>query len=215
MGGRGQSLGRYDSYDGGSGKRLEFYDLTSKYSNYTLHEFENDIRGKANEYIGVFDKDGKLIAAGTSYNKNSVALPMFVDWSKVETLTHNHPNGGDRGIGGTFSDADVENAGAFDVNTRAVAKGKGEHTYILNKRKDSTPNQRSGIQRYSEGFYGKGNIDNVNNNIDKYVAKKKAQGKTATDKEKNIVGIGSYKKYWRKQTEKYGWDYVESKKPRW
>ena len=88
----------------GEGSRATaFYDKTKRFANMSIHEFENAIREKSVEYVGLFDKDGKLVVAGTSNNKGAVAIPtMHPDFEKAVTLTHNHPNGDKRVIGGLF-----------------------------------------------------------------------------------------------------------------
>lgn len=77
FGGRGADSGYSgDASTGGDGRKVSrFYDKTDKYKGMTMHEFENAIRDKKTEFIGIYDKNGKLIVAGTSGNKGSVAVP--------------------------------------------------------------------------------------------------------------------------------------------
>jgi hypothetical protein len=216
MGGRGQALGIFEVF-GGNGEELKFYDKTKQFSGLSLHEFEDKIRDKDVEYMGVFDKDGNLMIAGTSYNEGNVSFPMdVVDWSKAETFTHNHPNGGDRGIGGSFSGKDVSNAAKYNINVRAVASGKGEHTYILNKNREITSSDRKGLEKYIAKNYRTSKDfarrDKARNTLIKNVT---AKGRTPTEAEKSAAWLGMNKKNWKNRLEKYGFTYAESKKPRW
>lgn len=46
---------------GDEGSRVRaFYDKTEKFANMSMHEFENAIRDKSVEYVGLFDANGNL-----------------------------------------------------------------------------------------------------------------------------------------------------------
>lgn len=130
-GGRGASSSYGgDRNTGGNGRPMKFYDKTNKYQGMSKHEFENAIRDKTVEYIGVFNDKGELIVAGTSYSPNAVGVPTnHPRWNEVHDLTHNHPykpaNEPNRTIGATFSTADVENHIALDI------KGETRQTKTL------------------------------------------------------------------------------------
>ena len=135
FGGRGANSGYgQGTSTGGEGSRVSaFYDKTKKYQGMSIHQFENAVRDKSVEYIALYDKDGKLIVAGTSNNKGAVVIPTgHPNFKDAVTLTHNHPYKGRRIIGGSFSGADVQNhlRFGFKGETRAVSNGPNENTYI-------------------------------------------------------------------------------------
>ena len=138
-GGRGASSSYGgDQNTGGTGRRMKFYDKTQKYQGMSKHQFENAIRDKTVEYIGIFNDKGELVAAGTSYSPNAVSVPTnHPRWNEVHDLTHNHPykpaNEPHRTIGASFSTADVTNHVMLGIKgeTRAVSNGPNENTYIF------------------------------------------------------------------------------------
>ena len=112
FGGRGSSssYGKEGINTGGTGKPMRFYDKTKIYKGMSVEEFERRTRNRKNEYVGLYDDNGKIIIAGTSYNKGAVAIPTtHPSFKKVNSLTHNHPYHGERQLGGSFSGADVYN----------------------------------------------------------------------------------------------------------
>lgn len=113
-----------------------YYDVTKKYKNNNLQQFEDMIRNENVEYAGVFSPSGKLIQAVTQYQRGQSVIPksMLIPGA---TFTHNHPHGQvesgiTRRVGGAFSEADIVTFthGKFG-QIRAVANGVNEHTYIL------------------------------------------------------------------------------------
>ncbi len=216
FGGRGADSGLAGGVSTSGRKVSRFYDLTDKYKGYSVHEFENAIRDKPTEHIGVFDKDGKLLVAGTSGNKGSVAVPTsHEEFKNAYTITHNHPYQGGRVIGGSLSGADVQNHLSFGLkgDTRAVSNGPNENTYIFRARQGVKQNATRMAQiahdadtRYSQ-IYAK--------NIKKVTEKLAKQGKTLGDKSEQ-VGIGAMKRVWKNaKVERYGYEYVEVNKARW
>lgn len=225
MGGRGGASGFDTGTSTGADRKsgAKFYDRTAQFEGMTLHEFENAIRDKKTEYIGLFDKEGKLIVAGTSGQKGSVAVPTgHPEFSKTVTLTHNHPSAHGRGIGGTFSEADVINHAWLQVKgaapslqqTRAVASGKGENTYIMRNGAKANVNhllQTAQLIDKSNTMSKTGN--KVLDAVKATVALK--YGKTLSSVEQNMVYLGALKRIWKDRASKSGFDYIEVKKSRW
>lgn len=201
----------------GEGSRATaFYDKTKRFANMSIHEFENAIREKSVEYVGLFDKDGKLVVAGTSNNKGSVAIPtMHPDFEKVVTLTHNHPNGDKRVIGGSFSPADVGNHIRLGLSgeTRAVASGPNENTYIFRAKKGARQNSAkmlTAVDKVKKEYKSR-----AQKSVDSVRRKLATKGKTLNGKD-NQVYIGTAKRMWKDSgMEKFGYEYVEVKKKRW
>lgn len=164
-GGRGASSSYGgDRNTGGTGKPMKFYDKTKSFQGMTKHEFENAIRDKTVEYIGVFNDKGELLVAGTSYSPNAVGVPTnHPRWNEVHDLTHNHPykpaNEPNRTIGATFSTADVENHLALDIKgeTRAVSNGPNENTYIFRAKAGAKQNKNAFLKhsQKSEGVWNR------------------------------------------------------------
>lgn len=217
MGGRGAKTDYGTITTGSDGAKATFYDLTDKYKDMPLHEFENLIRDRKHEYIGLADEHGNIIIAGTSYKEGSVAVPQnHPDFNKARTLTHNHPRNKERPIGATFSDADVINHAILSnvVNqTRAVSSGKNENTYIL-KAGNGKINP-AGLHKYASNISKK--MDRIANEAIQKASKKFAkQGKKLTRSQANQIGLGSIKRVWKgDNVKKYGFDYIEVKKARW
>lgn len=219
MGGRGASSSGKSSGSLGTGRGGGmFYDRTDKFQGMSLHEFENAIRGKSVEYIGVFDSGGKLALAGTSYNKGSVTVPArdprFPQNDAV--ITHNHPSGGGRGLGGTFSEADIKMLAQTNAKSiRAVANGRGEHTYIMQKSTTRTADTH-GLARAVQNVETSGAMKAAGNKALDTVRKKfKASGKTLTTEQTNSIYLGGMKNVWRDVANKNGYDYVPLKKAPW
>lgn len=218
FGGRGADSG----YGGGtstSGKKTggsRFYDKTSKFKGMDLHEFENAIRDKKTEYIGIFDKDGNLIIAGTSGNKGSVAIPSnHPDFSKIHSLTHNHPYSDGRIIGGSFSEADVQNHLRLNIpgETRAVTNGPNENTYIFRAKKGTKQNVNGMVVTASK--VGRDYKSQAQKALDKVNKKLRKQGKSLNGKT-NQVYIGTAKRLWKNaNVDRYGYEYIEVRKKHW
>ncbi len=221
MGGRGSSsAGKHGKTGGGigaggsNGRGGAFHDKTQQFAGMSLHEFENDIRGRSTEYIGIFDENGKLLVAGTSNSKNHVTLPTLpqgTDYSKL-TLTHNHPSGNGRGLGGTFSPADIENHARLGLKqTRAVANGKGEHSYIITTTPGANPD---GLKNFAAGA-GSAMRNRGNAYVAKVEKKFSANGQKMPLELYNKVYLGSQKKFWTGEAEKNAYQYVTLKKASW
>lgn len=221
-GGRGAS----SSYGGdkntaGDGRPVKFYDKTQKYQGMSMHEFENAVRDKSVEYIGLFDGDGNLIVAGTSNNPHKVAIPSnHPRFKEAQSLTHNHPykpaDDPNRTIGASFSEADVRNHVIFGFKgeTRAVSNGPNENTYIFRAKPGAKANSTA-MLKVASGFeakFHKGATTQLNK-VTKRLAK---QGKKLTPGQRNQVTLGAAKKVWKSHAvEKAGYEYIEVKKARW
>ena len=199
MGGRGANSGYGTGTNtGGSGSRVTaFYDKTKKYQGMSLHEFENAVRDKTVEYIALYDKDGKLVVAGTSYNKGAVAVPeRHPKFKDAVTLTHNHPYQGGRIIGGSFSGADISNHLHLGLKgeTRAVSNGPNENTYIFRAKSGAKQNQKkmNDIINQAEKDYSTKAPQN-RARVEKKLAK---QGKSLNGRG-NQVYIGTMKRLWK------------------
>lgn len=218
MGGRGASgAGKHRKISGttASGKPGRFNDMTSNFAGMSLHEFENAVRGKSTEYLGGFDKDGNLIIAGTSGKKGAVIVPTgHPDFSKITTITHNHPSDANRPLGGTFSEADVKILGRYSQlnSMRAVASGKGEHSYIMQKSSSGKANP-SGLKNAALSAEMTNKLSAMGNSA---VAKaRKNVGRPLTTAEYNRVFIGGMKNAWSDIAKHNGYDYITLKKAPW
>lgn len=215
MGGRGAfssggGMGGGTGAGGANGKGGIFYDKTSQFSGMSLKQFEDNIRGKSVEYVGLFESEsGQLIIAGTSNSKGHVAIPAMpagTDYSKI-TLTHNHPSGAERGnIGGTFSPADVENHARMGfAQTRAVTSGTGEHAYILRTTANSDSSKLlKNIPNVESNIRSKGNalVKIVEKNI----------GTKLEKSQQTAVYLNSLKRMWAKAATDAGYEYYVQKK---
>lgn len=221
-GGRGAS----SSYGGdkntaGDDRPVKFYDKTQRYQGMSMHEFENAVRDKTVEYIGIFDSDGNLIVAGTSNNPHKVAIPSnHPRFQEAATLTHNHPykpaDDPNRTIGASFSEADVRNHVLFGFKgeTRAVSNGPNENTYIFRAKPGAKTNSTA-MLKITSGFEKKFNREATAqlNKVTKRLAK---QGKQLTPGQRNQVSLGAAKKVWKSYgVEKAGYEYIEVKKSHW
>lgn len=218
FGGRGTDSGFGGEMDTGDGKKrvTRFFDKTDKFAGMSIHEFENAIREKSVEYIGLFDKDGNLLVAGTSNNKGAVAIPTnAANFKDAVTLTHNHPNGGKRIIGGSFSDMDVKNHLRlnFKGETRAVANGQNENTYIFRAKAGAKQN-REKMMRIARTV-GQKYESEAQKTLNKVRKDLSVKGKSLGGKD-NQVYIGTAKRLWKKSgLEKAGYEYIEVNKKRW
>lgn len=221
MGGRGSnSAGKHGGIGGGvgaggsNGRGGVFHDKTQQFAGMSLHDFENEIRGKSVEYIGIFDENGTLMVAGTSNSKGHVALPDLpqgTDYSKL-TLTHNHPSGNGRGLGGTFSPADIKNHAEFGFKqTRAVANGRGEHSYIITTMPNANP---AGLKNFASNA-GTAMRNRGNALIAKVQKQFDARGQNVPLELYNKLYLGSQKKFWAGEAEKNGYQYIALKKAPW
>ena len=221
-GGRGAS----SSYGGdkntaGDGRPVKFYDRTDKYRGMSVHEFENAVRDKTVEYIGLFDDKGNLVVAGTSFNPHKVAIPTsHPQFKEAQTLTHNHPykpvDDPNRTIGASFSDADVRNHVmlGFKGETRAVSNGPNENTYIF-RAKPGAKQNNAAMLKFTNEF--KGRFDKkANANLNKVNKRLAKEGKKLTEGQRNQVALGAAKRVWKNHAvEKAGYEYIEVKKSHW
>jgi len=219
MGGRGQATKYGQGNMSGDKRNLTFYDHTDKYKGMPLHEFENKIRDRKHEWIGLTDENGNIVIAGTSHNSGSVAIPKnHPDFNKARTLTHNHPYDSERPIGATFSSADIKVHATFNnlfTQTRAVSGGKNENTYII-KSKSGAKQSPQKLYKYAQSM----TQSKLNTIMDKSISKAKkkfdAKGKKMTTAQMNQIGLGSIKKVWKNEKiNMFGYDYIEVKKARW
>lgn len=219
FGGRGADSGYGGGTHTGGGRRgpTRFDDKTKQFQGMTIHEFEEAIRDRKVEYVGIFDKDGQLVVAGTSHNKGAVAIPVHHPEFKSRgyTLTHNHPYYEGRTIGGSFSEADVQNHLGLGLKgeTRAVTNGPNEFAYIFRARKGAKLNTKGMMKAVSRvgkdyGPTGQRTLDSVNKRL-------KAQGKTLNGKEGQVI-IGAAKRLWKAaNVGQYGYEYIDVTKKRW
>ena len=218
FGGRGADSGYGGGTHTGGGKRgpRTFDDKTKQYKGMSIHEFEAAIRDKKSEYIGIFDKDGQLIVAGTSHNKGAVVVPTnHPDFSKAYTLTHNHPYYENRVIGGSFSEADVQNHLRLGLKgeTRAVTNGPNEYAYIFRAKQGAkldTTGMVSAASKVGNKYASTGQkaVDEVRKRL-------KAQGKSLNGKD-NQVYIGAAKRLWKAaNVGQYGYEYIDVTQKRW
>ena len=221
-GGRGASSSYGgDKTTGSDGKPLKFYDKTEQYRGMSLHEFENAVRDKPVEYIGIFDGDGNLIIAGTSHHSGRVSIPdRHPKFKEAQTLTHNHPykpaDDPNRTIGASFSEDDVRNHVLFGLKgeTRAVTNGPNENTYIF-RAKAGTKQNKLAMIRYAKEFKARFDYKSVVT-LDKVNKRLAQQGKRLTEGQKNQVMLGAAKSVWKSHNvEKAGYEYIEIKKARW
>lgn len=222
MGGRGAASGAKGGAKNGkisgtnaSGKSRIFYDRTEHFKGMNMHEFENAVRGRATEFLGGFDKDGKLVVAGTSNSKGSVVIPTgHPEFNSITTITHNHPSNSARPVGGTLSEADVKVLGTYkNLNSmRAVASGKGEHSYIMQKSAGKTANH-DGLRADAIAAERSGKLAKMGQEAAaKYT---KSVGRPLTSAEHAAAYIGGMKKAWRDIAGRNGFDYIPLKKAPW
>lgn len=220
MGGRGSAsaAGKGGGKIAGTnaqGQARVFYDRTARFAGMSMHEFENAIRGRSHEYIGGFDDNGKLIVAGTSNSRGSVVVPTgHPEFSRITTLTHNHPTDSTRPLGGTLSEADVKILGRYsNLNSmRAVASGRGEHSYIMQKSSGKTANH-AGLMAAAIRAETSGKLAAMGRQaVIKY---QKNVGRTLTQAETNQAYIGGMKNAWNAIARQNGFDYVRLKKAPW
>lgn len=222
MGGRGSNIGG-TVFDGGGGRSAAFYDHTDKFRGMSLHDYENVIRNRKQEWIGVADEEGNIVVAGTSGRKGSVAVPTnHPDFNKGYTLTHNHPHDGGRGVGGTLSEADVYNAAeltdkGFGGGTRAVAGGDNEFAYIIKPsqtRKVNPAKLTSYVARVQKNSTMQKRGDKVLKKVEREMKKR---GRTMSIEDKNTAYLGGMKSTWRNSKSVYnaGFDYIEVNTPKW
>lgn len=218
MGGRGSTSGAGKGKISGTnafGQPRVFYDKTSNFQGMSMHEFENAVRGRKQEYIGGFDENGKLVVAGTSNNKGAVVVPTgHPEFKNIKTLTHNHPSDTNRPVGGTLSEADVKILGKYhNLNSmRAVASGKSEHSYIMQKSSNKTANH-NGLLTDATFAENSGRLARMGNEA---VAKfQKSVGRPLTTAEINSAYIGGMKNAWKDIARRNGFDYIPLKKAPW
>ncbi len=204
-GGRGADSGysKEGINTGGNNRPIAFYDKTDKYRGMHYLDFEEKIRGKNVEYVGLYDENGKIIIAGTSYNSGKVGIPTdHPDFNKATRLTHNHPVDSARLLGGSFSSADVVNNSLLNMNsTRAVAK---EKTYIIQKSKTFKESDRRRMGRKalrSSTLWNKGARKLLS----------KVNKGSLTPKNIQTIELGYGTRVWKNLTKNSGYDYIEKR----
>ena len=222
QGGRGASSSYGgDQNTGGTGRRMKFYDKTSKYQGMSKREFENAIRDKTVEYIGIFNEKGELLVAGTSHSPNAVAVPTnHPRWNEKHDLTHNHPykpaNEPDRTIGASFSTADIKNHITLGIKgeTRAVSNGPNENTYIFRAKAGKKQNSTK-MAKYISTADKKWQMD-YSRKLKQVEGRLSKQGRKLTPGQRNQVVYGTAKNVWKSHVvEKAGYEYIEVKKSNW
>lgn len=190
----------------GNKKPMPFYDKTAKYKGMHYLEFEEKIKGKNIEYVGLYDENGRIVIAGTSHNSGGVGIPTtHPDFYKVTRLTHNHPADKNRVLGGSFSSADVINNSSLNLNsTRAVAN---EKTYTIQKSKSFKDSDRKRMLLravISDSAWNKG--------ANKLLSK--VNKKSLTHKNIQTITLGYGTRVWKNLTKNSGYDYIEKKNKR-
>ena len=218
MGGRGAASGAKGGKIKGTnaaGKSRVFYDKTEHFRGMSMHDFENAVRGRATEYLGGFDKNGTLVVAGTSNSKGSVVVPTgHPGFNSITTITHNHPSNSSRPVGGTLSEADVKVLGTYkNLNSmRAVANGKSEHSYIIQKSSGKTANH-DGLRADAIVVERSGKLAKMGQEaVAKYT---KSVGRPLTAAEHSGAYIGGMKNAWKDIAGRNGFDYIPLKKAPW
>lgn len=204
-GGRGSDsgYGKEGINTKGNNKPMPFYDKTDKYRGMHYLEFEEKIRGKNVEYIGLYDENGKIVVAGTSYNSGAVGIPTsHPDFNKATRLTHNHPADSTRVLGGSFSSADVVNNSLLNLNsTRAVAT---EKTYTIQKSKSFKNSDRKRMIKRASTSDAK-----WDSGANKLLAKVNKSSLTHENIQTIKLGYGT--RVWKNLTKNSGYDYIEKK----
>ncbi len=187
----------------GNNKPMPFYDKTDKYKGMNYLEFEEKIRSKNVEYVGLYDENGKIVVAGTSYNSGAVGIPTsHPDFNKVTRLTHNHPADERRVLGGSFSGADVINNSTLNLNsTRAVAK---EKTYTIQKSKSFKESDRNKMIKRARTSDKKWD-DGANKLLSK------VNKANLTHENIQTIRYGYGTRVWKNLTKNSGYDYIERK----
>ena len=210
FGGRGANSGYGDKgiNNGGDNRPLRFYDKTNIYKGMTVQEFENATRNKKVEYIGLYNDENKIIIAGTSGNEGKVAIPTsHPDFNKINSFTHNHPNNGNRQLGGSFSGADI-NAATL-LNLKSTRANAFEKTYIFKKTGANKSQRKMMMARsvYSDSTWDK----NANARVKKIKAQFKKQGKKMSTALENKIYFGYGTRLWKDYTKGSGYTYTEIK----
>lgn len=202
FGGRGASSSLVSKNLEGQQGQSRLYDLTDKYKGMNYLEFERRIRNRKNEYIGLYNDKGEIVFAGTSYSNSNVGVPN--DLREATGLTHNHPIGKGREVGGTFSSADVFNHINLKLKTtRAVANEQG---YVIQTNKGITKKQRENMLSTSlkaNNYYNRVRKTTMNK------ALKKLKG--ISNKNLQYIELGVLTRYWRRKINgtNSGYSYIE------
>ena len=210
FGGRGasSSYGKEGYNTEGSNKPMPFYDKTDIYKGMSVQDFEKRVGKFKSEYIGLYDDNGKILIAGTSGDPGAVAIPTtHPEFSKVNSMTHTHPSGGMRMLGGSFSGADAQNMALLKFkNLRAYAK---EKTYLLRAKPGAKQNSERlfKIATLSDSKWNK----NANARISKIKSSLGKKGKSMSYATENKIYLGYGTRLWKKSLNNTGYEYVEIK----
>lgn len=181
---------------GGTGEPLGlagqtgFYDGNKVSVRSTLDHWEGKSYGLDHEELLMIDEDG-FATAYFKGGKDAVSfIPPDEAIAKKTVLTHNHPLGDGRTIGGGFSNADIENHIKYKFKeTRATAV---EGTYSF----------KATSKANSQGFLKalKGRKNEVSKKADAYM--KKNPNANSID-----VYLKESHKWYQKAAKKYGFEY--------
>ena len=191
----------------GTGRPMKFYDKTNQYKGMTIQEFEKATRNRKSEYIGIADDTGRIIIAGTSFNKGSVAIPTTHPLFKDNlTMTHNHPAENGRYLGGSFSSADVVNGIALKF--KVVRANANEKTYIISRNTKATQAQINRLYKRattSDARWSK----TANKRLSAVNKKIKGKGKSLSPKAVKQITLGYGTRLWKELTKNTGYTYTE------
>lgn len=212
MGGRGAGW-RGSGYDASGNKKFGTFYPKKKYTGMNYRDFERSVKNEKFEYLGLIDKDGKVVLAGTSYKNDSVLLPLSrPEMKNAVGMTHNHPSGGDRMIGATLSGADVMYMSILNFDyVRATASGPNENIYMLRKMPGKR-HQRNRLIEYATKADHE--MERMRSSIGKEIVKKQRQrGKRITERQRSQIELGILKRYWKRdEIKRFGFEYIEIKR---
>ena len=212
FGGRGASSSYgEEGYDTSSDKKrkMRFYDKTNIYKGMSVTQFEERVGKYRSEYIGLYDDNGKIMIAGTSYDKGAVSIPTtHPDFKKINSMTHTHPIEGTRQLGGSLSGADVQNTAI--LNFKSVRARAPEKTYMLRASKGTKQNAKKlyGIATLTDKKWDK----NARTRITKIKKKLSQKGKKISGATENKIYLGYGTRYWKRALTGTGYEYIEIRK---
>ena len=183
----------------------------TKFARPVLEAWENKRRSNKIEYAYCVDVDGDVIGTEAKGGKGSVRVPLKFHMQPDSTFTHIHPRPEGSGyLGGTFSDADLNNFAKGNNRTaRAAAK---EGTYSLSKLSNFDKNGFMSFVKASDSEFEKA-VRASNKEIDSLYLNAKLSYSDYTKqraKSFNTALINLHEKY-RQNQEKYGYVYTLEK----
>lgn len=211
FGGRGasSSYGKEGYNTSGNQKPMRFYDKTKIYKGMSVEDFEARTGKFKSEYIGLYDDKGKIIIAGTSYDSGAVAIPTtHPKFKQVNRMTHTHPSGKTRALGGSFSGADVTNTGLLKL--KEVRARANEKTYIVRAKKGV---RQAPKRLYAVGLQSDKKWDaNAKKRLTAIKKRFAKQGKTMSRKVEQEIYLGYGTRYWKRSLGNTGYEYIEVRK---